>query len=80
MRPLAEAAGFDPPVHKWRPDQRAGLRAELDAAFFRLYGVDREDLEYILGTFSGQRSQQPSIAELTEDPGSILKAYDRLGG
>ena len=27
--------------------------AELDAAFFLLYGIDRDDAEYILGTFSG---------------------------
>lgn len=38
-RPLAEAAGFDPPVHEWNPGQRARLRAELDAAG-ELFAVD----------------------------------------
>jgi hypothetical protein len=48
MRPLAEAAGLDPPVHKWNPSERTRLTAELDAAFFLLYGVKRDDAEYIL--------------------------------
>ena len=35
----------------WDPDRRAALRAELDAFFFRLYGIeDRDDVEYIVGT------------------------------
>ena len=35
----------------WDPDRRASLRAELDAFFFRLYGIDgREDVEYIIDT------------------------------
>ena len=41
MRPLAEAAGFDLPVHGWNPAERAQLMAELDAAFFLLYGIER---------------------------------------
>ncbi len=33
------------------PDRRASLRAELDAFFFGLYGIDdRDDVEYIIGT------------------------------
>ena len=27
------------------------LRARLDALYFHLYGVDREDAAYVLGTF-----------------------------
>jgi hypothetical protein len=53
MRPLAEAAGFKEGVHKWKEDERAQLRAELDAAYFRLYGLSDDDVEYILGTFQG---------------------------
>ena len=53
MRPLAEAAGFTPGVWKWKDEERALLRAELDAAYFHLYQLSREDVEYILGTFQG---------------------------
>ena len=27
------------------------MRAELDAAFFHLYGIERDDVDYIMGTF-----------------------------
>jgi hypothetical protein len=40
-----------PPFH-WDPARRAHLRAELDAAFFHLYGISRDDAAYILDTFT----------------------------
>jgi len=53
MRPLAEAAEFKPGVVKWKEEERAQLRAELDAAYFRLYGIGDDDIQYILRTFQG---------------------------
>jgi len=44
--------GEDP--FAWDPDRRASLRAELDAFFFRVYGIDgRDDVEYIMDTLLG---------------------------
>jgi hypothetical protein len=44
--------GEDP--FAWDPDRRASLRAELDAFFFRVYGInDRDDVEYIIDTLLG---------------------------
>jgi len=57
MIPLAEAAGFNALVHKWDPAERLDLQAQLDAAFFLLYGIKRPDVEYILSTFSGVRKE-----------------------
>jgi len=77
LRPLGEAAGFQPPVHKWNPRERAELTDELDAAFFLLYGIDRDDAEYILGTFSGtaRHDEQSGLFGSAE---GVLEAYDRL--
>ena len=61
MKPLAEAAGFKPLVHKWDVSERAQLQAELDAAFFLLYGVRREDVEYILSTFNGIKRESEGV-------------------
>lgn len=50
--------------------ERAELMAELDAAYFRLYRLDRDDAEYVLSTFKGIHERQPllpggvSVAEL----------------
>jgi hypothetical protein len=78
MKAFAEAAGFDPPVHRWDGDERAGLLAELDAAFFVLYGIGREDVEYILGTFAGLRSEESALPGFRPMTARILDAYDRL--
>lgn len=62
MLPLAEACGFTGGsfqaeyggrLNKWDEAERAELMAELDAAFFHLYGIGRDDVEYILSTFKG---------------------------
>jgi hypothetical protein len=53
----------------WDDDRRASLRAELDALFFRLYGIgDRADAEYIAGQVQGDER----AGKLT------LAAYDRM--
>jgi hypothetical protein len=78
MIPLAEAAGFDPPVHKWKPDERAELMAELDAAFFILYRIDREDVEYILSTFSGNDEESAGFFAGASPREMILRHYDKL--
>ncbi len=36
------------PPFRWEAERRALLRAELDAYYARLYGLDREELRYIL--------------------------------
>jgi len=80
MRPLAKAARFDPPVHKWKPDERAELQAELDAAYFVLYGIPRDDVEYILTTFRGAGSPPESTLIPVSIADLILQHYDRLQG
>jgi len=78
MKPLAEAAGFDPPVHKWNDVERAELLAELDAAFFLLYGIDRTEVDYMLGTFSGMKGGERPVG-MAPRRQLIQAAYERLG-
>ena len=52
MTPLARDLGDEGDPFRWDEDRRAQLRAELDAFFFRVYGIDdRDDVDYILETF-----------------------------
>jgi hypothetical protein len=51
MASAALELGDDGAPFIWNPDRRAVIRAELDAAFFHLYGIERDDVDYILGTF-----------------------------
>lgn len=78
MIPLAQAAGFAPPVHKWKTAERLDLMAQLDAAYFLLYGLDREDTAYILSTFSAAGVSDPSLYGPDSPFDRILQHYDQL--
>jgi len=51
LQPFAHDCGWDGPPFRWDADRRFLLRCELDAAFFHLYGLPRDDVDYVLGTF-----------------------------
>ncbi len=51
MAPFARDLGYGGPPFTWDEEERRHLRARLDALYFHLYGLDREDAEYVLGTF-----------------------------
>ncbi|MBX3318084.1 MAG: N-6 DNA methylase [Phycisphaeraceae bacterium] len=89
MIPLANACHFKGSrgdgVHIWKEQERAHLRAELDAAYFHLYAIEREDAEYMLSTFThtgfipkehrqpgGPAWERASIGE------QVLESYDAL--
>lgn len=78
MRPLAEAAGFREGVHLWEEPERARLRAELDAAYFHLYGLDREEVGYVLGQFQGVTKEDKAHGGPGPTRKAILDAYDAM--
>ena len=51
MEPFARDLGYDGPPFIWDEEERRHLRARLDALYFHLYGLDRDDADYVLGTF-----------------------------
>ena len=51
MAPFARDLGYDGPPFPWNDDERRHLRARLDALYFHLYGLLRDDAGYVLDTF-----------------------------
>ena len=51
MAPFARDLGHDGPPLAWDAEARRHLRARLDALYFHLYGLDRDDADYVLSTF-----------------------------
>ena len=49
---FARECGHEGPPFAWDEERRRSLRCELDAACFHLYGLGREEVEYVLGTFT----------------------------
>ena len=48
MAPFARDLGYDGDPFIWDEEERRHLRARLDALYFHLYGLSRDDAEYVL--------------------------------
>ena len=57
MAPFARDLGYQGPPFIWDEEERRHLRARLDALYFHLYGLSRDDADYILSTFPIVRAQ-----------------------
>ena len=57
LQPFARDLGFDGAPFVWDEEDRRHRIARLDALFFHLYGIKRDDAEYILETFPIVRGQ-----------------------
>ena len=60
MRPFARDLGYDGKPFAWDDEERRHLRARLDALYFHLYGLSREDAGYVMETFPIVRRQDES--------------------
>ncbi|PZG15421.1 restriction endonuclease [Micromonospora craterilacus] len=78
LAPYARDLGYDGPPFGWDPGRRGLLRAELDAAYFHLYGVDRDDVDYIMGTFKVVRQKDEASHGEYRTKRLILERYDAM--
>jgi len=61
MEPFARDMGHAGPPFRWDAEDRLRRRARLDALFFLLYGLSRDEAEYVLGTFPIVREQEQTL-------------------
>ena len=59
LAPFARDLGCGGPPFIWDEEERRHLRARLDACYFHLYGIDRNDAAYILSTFPIVHTPRP---------------------
>ncbi len=78
MQAFARDCCYDGPPFVWDEERRFELRCELDAAFFHLYGIDREDVEYIMDTFPIVRRKDEVRWGEYRTKRVVLEQYDRL--
>lgn len=65
------------PFH-WNPERRFLIRCELDALYFRLYGISRDDTAYILDTFPIVRRKDEAEHGEYRTKRVILDIYDAM--
>ncbi|MFD9540143.1 Eco57I restriction-modification methylase domain-containing protein [Streptomyces sp. NPDC060022] len=78
MTPFARDLGDTGTPFRWAPGRRAVIRAELDAYFFHLYGISRDDTAYILDTFNVTRDKDIKAHGTYRTKTLILAEYDRM--
>lgn len=77
MQPFAQDLGYTGPPFTWDDTRRRQLRAELDAAFFHLYGLTRDEAAYILDTFPIVKRDDEARFGTYRTKDLILAAYDQ---
>lgn len=78
LEPFAKDVGYDGPPFRWDEDRRFLLRAELDALYFHLYGINRDDVEYIMETFPIVKRRDIQRHGEYRTKRVILEVYDAL--
>jgi hypothetical protein len=78
MEPFARDHGWVGPPFRWNRERRFLLRCELDAAFFHLYGLEREDVAYVMETFPVVRRRDEQAHGEYRTKRTILRIYDAL--
>jgi hypothetical protein len=76
MTAFTQDLGDCGPPFRWDKERRFLIRSELDAAFFHLYGVQRDDVGYVMDSFRALRNNDKDRFEHTKR--QILRIYDAL--
>ena len=78
LQGFAEDCGYDGPPFRWSDERRFEMRCELDAALSHLYGIERDDVDYIMDTFATvERKDTEEFGEYRTKL-EILDIYDRI--
>lgn len=75
---FARDLGDEGAPFRWDEERRAIMRAELDALFFHLYGINRDDVDYIMDTFPIVKKKDVAKYDTYRTKDLILEIYDRM--
>ncbi|MBE0448016.1 MAG: N-6 DNA methylase [Actinobacteria bacterium] len=75
---FASNLGHSGPPFRWDEERRFLLRCELDAAYFHLYGIERDDVDYIMETFPIVKRKDEAAYKEYRTKRVILEIYDAM--
>ena len=75
---MAKDCGYDGPPFRWDEEWRFLLRCGLDAAYFHLYCIGRDDVDYIMETFHIVKQRDEKRYSEYRTKRVILEIYDKM--
>ena len=84
MKGFAEDIGYDGPPFTWDDSRRHNLQSELDAIYAHMYGLERDEIEWILdapdpsASFPALKNNEINRFGEYRTRRLVLNAYDRL--
>jgi hypothetical protein len=78
LKPFAEDLSYTGDPFVWDETRRAVIRAELDAAFFHLYGISEADADYVLETFPIVKERDEERFGTYRTKEMILRCYQEM--
>ncbi len=73
LEAFAHACAYDGPPFRWDEERRFLIRCELDAAYFHLYGIERDDVDYIMETFPIVKRKDIARTEVKDNSGEVTQ-------
>jgi hypothetical protein len=70
--------GYHGPPFRWDPSRRNLLRAELDAACFQIYGVERDDIDYVMESFPIVKKKDMALFGEYRTKRMVLECFEAI--
>jgi hypothetical protein len=80
LEPFASELGVSRLPSTWDAERRTDLRADLDALFFHIYGLDRSSVTWILDSFPILKSAELQAYGEFRTRRQVLERYDARAG
>ncbi len=78
MEAFARDLGDRGAPFRWDEERRLLIRAELDAAYFHLYGLERDEVEHVMDSFDALRRREERQLGEFRTKRLILQRYDAM--
>jgi hypothetical protein len=78
MLPLARQVGDEGLPFRWIPKRREQIQAELDAGLFHVYGLDRQEVDHVLSSFSVLEGRETKERGEFRTKRLVLERYDAM--
>ena len=78
LKPMADELGYNGNPFLWNDKERFQLQCELDAIYAHLYGLEKEEMDYILETFPIVKRKDIAKYGSYRTKETILQLYDEF--